>query len=74
MTGWDERIARIEAEFPGWHVWLSSAGRWWATRTGSVLRRENLGTGRFMTLDADDERDLCDQLATQTTLDSEIRG
>ncbi len=56
MTGWDERIAQLEAEFPGWHIWRSNAGRWWATRTGSVLRREDLGTGRVMTLDADDER------------------
>jgi len=72
MTGWDERIAQLETEFPGWHIWRSSAGRWWATRTGSVLRREDLGTGRVMTLDADDERGLCDQLATQATLDSEL--
>ena len=72
MTGWDERIAQLETEFPGWHIWRSSAGRWWATRTGSVLRREALGTGRVMTLDADDERGLCDQLATQATLDSEL--
>ena len=49
MTGWDERIAQLEAEFPGWHIWRSNAGRWWATRTGSVLRREDLGTGRVMT-------------------------
>ena len=54
MTGWDERIAQLEAEFPGWHIWRSNAGRWWATRTGSVLRREDLGTGRVMTLDADE--------------------
>jgi hypothetical protein len=72
MTGWDERIAQLEAAFPGWHIWRSSAGRWWATRTGSVLRREDLGTGRVMTLDADDETDLSNQLATQTTLDREL--
>ena len=72
MTGWDERIAQLEAEFPGWHIWRSSAGRWWATRTGSVLRREDLGTGRVMTLDSDDEGGLRDQLVAQATLDSEI--
>ena len=72
MTGWDERIAQLEAEFPGWHIWHSNAGRWWATRTGSVLRREDLGTGRVMTLDADDERGLSDQLASQAVLDSQI--
>ena len=68
MTGWDERIAQLEAEFPGWHIWRSNAGRWWATRTGSVLRREDLGTGRVMTLDADDERGMRDQLAGQAAL------
>jgi hypothetical protein len=73
MTGWDERIAQLEAEFPGWHIWHSNAGRWWATRTGFVLRREELGTGRVMTLDADDERGLRGQLATQATLDSGIQ-
>jgi hypothetical protein len=74
MTGWDERIAQLEAEFPGWHIWRSNAGRWWATRTGSVLRREELGTGRVMTLDADDEDDLRGQLATQITMDGQLEG
>ena len=36
MAGWDEQVAELEAEFPGWHVWRSNAGRWWATRTGAV--------------------------------------
>ena len=35
MAGWDERIAQLEAEFPGWHIWRSNADRWWATRTGA---------------------------------------
>ena len=74
MTGWDERIAQLEAEFPGWHIWRSNAGRWWATRTGSILRRDDLGTGRVMTLDADDEGSLSNQLATQATLDREIEA
>jgi hypothetical protein len=72
MTGWDERIAQLEAEFPGWHIWRSSAGRWWATRTGSVPRRDDLGTGRVMTLDSDDEGGLHDQLVAQATFDREI--
>lgn len=72
MTGWGERVSQLETEFPGWHIWRSSTGRWWATRTGSVLRREDLGTGRFMTVDADDENDLRDQLATQSGLDRDL--
>jgi len=74
MTGWDVRLAELEAEFPGWHVWRSSAGRWWATRTGSVLRRDELGAGRVMTVDADDVRALRDQLLLQARLDGEIAG
>jgi hypothetical protein len=74
MTGWDERIAHLEAEYPGWHIWRSNAGRWWATRTGSVLRREDLGTGRVMTLDSDDEQGIRDQLTAQAALDSELEG
>jgi hypothetical protein len=72
MAGWDERIAELEAEFPGWHIWHSNAGRWWATRTGAVLRREDLGSGRVMTVDADDDGDLRKQLAKQLRLDREI--
>jgi hypothetical protein len=74
MTGWDERIAQLEAEFPGWHIWRSNADRWWATRTGVVLRREDLGIRRVMTIDADDLRALRDQLIVQATLDREITG
>ena len=71
MAEWDERIALVEADFPGWHIWHSNAGRWWATRTGFVLRREDLGTGRVMTVDADDEASLRQQLAVQVRLDRE---
>ena len=74
MAGWDERVAQLEADFPGWHIWRSNVGRWWATRTGTVLRREGLGTGRVMTVDADDEGALSDQLTVQASLDREITG
>jgi hypothetical protein len=72
MTGWDERVALLEAEYPGWHIWHSNAGRWWATRTGSVLRRDDLGTGRVMTIDADDEAALRTQLTAQASLDEQV--
>jgi hypothetical protein len=74
MAEWDERIAQVEADFPGWHIWHSNAGRWWATRTGFVLRPEDMGTGRVMTLDADDEASLREQLVVQARLDRELQS
>jgi hypothetical protein len=74
MAGWDEQLAELEAEFSGWHVWRSNVGRWWATRTGSVLRREDLGSGRVMTVDADDAGSLRNQLLSQVRLDREVSG
>ena len=74
MTGWDARIELIEAEFPGWHIWHSNAGRWWATRTGAILRRDDLGTGRVMTVDGDNEDDLREQLSRQLDLDRALKS
>jgi len=72
MAGSDEQAAQLEADFPGWHIWHSNAGRWWATRTGLVARRDDLGTGRVMTLDADDAAALRAQLASQVSFDREV--
>jgi hypothetical protein len=73
MAGGDQAAAELEAHFPGWHVWPSSAGRWWATRTGTVLDRDALGEGRVMTIDADDPEALRDQLTRQSRLDQAAR-
>jgi len=27
-------LSAIESDFPGWRVWLSDTGRWWAVRQG----------------------------------------
>jgi hypothetical protein len=69
LAGWDEEAAALEAAFPGWHIWRSNAGRWWATRTGSAWRPEELVAGQVMTLDADDRSSLRGQLRAQTGLD-----
>jgi hypothetical protein len=68
-AGWKELVAELETQFTGWHVWRSSAGRWWATRTGVALSRQELGLGRVMTVDADDPESLRTLLRAQTTLD-----
>jgi hypothetical protein len=49
MSGVDTAETALGAEFPGWHVWRSDRGRWWAVRVGG-----HGGT----TLDADDETEL----------------
>jgi hypothetical protein len=45
----------VEADFPGWHVWTSDKGRWWATRTGAGALQECHAGDLPMTVDADDE-------------------
>jgi hypothetical protein len=45
--------AAIEEEFPGWLVWRSDAGRWYATRGGDLTDAQ-LQAGHVMTVAADD--------------------
>jgi hypothetical protein len=56
--------ATIEAEFPGWSVWRSDAGRWYATRSRDLTDAQ-LEAGHAMTLAADDAPGLCDLLRDQ---------
>ncbi|TDE24887.1 hypothetical protein [Actinomadura sp. 6K520] len=49
--------AAIEGEFPGWQVWRSDAGRWYATRSGD-LSDSQLAAGYAMTVAADDSAGL----------------
>jgi hypothetical protein len=44
---------QVEREFGDWHVWVSSAGRFWAVRQGPDARYSR-SDPRPMTLDADD--------------------
>lgn len=32
----DARITEIETRFPGWGVWVSDTGSWWASLRGSL--------------------------------------
>ncbi|MFA1544653.1 hypothetical protein [Actinomadura chokoriensis] len=57
--------AAIEAEFPGWQVWRSDAGRWYATRSGDLTDAE-LQAGCAMTVAADDSPGLRRLLIGQT--------
>jgi hypothetical protein len=57
-------LSRIEREFAGWHPWMSSGGRWWATRKSSS-RRADLPGWRAMTVDADDAQGLREAITQQ---------
>jgi hypothetical protein len=62
----DEGLSRIAEEFPGWHPWVSSGGRWWATRKGA--QPADLPRGWAMTVDADDPQGLREAVALQEQL------
>jgi len=64
---------QIERDFAGgWHVWISSAGRWWATRRGRDARwGQNTPP---MTVDADDATGLRAELANCTVNSPRYHG
>lgn len=59
------QVAAIEDDFPGWHAWPSSAGRCWATRTGSRRRPPGAGADWAMTVDGDTPDQLREAIAAQ---------
>ncbi|TDB88290.1 hypothetical protein E1264_12025 [Actinomadura sp. KC216] len=65
MGDFDELKAAIEEEFPGWQVWRSDAGRWYATRSGD-LSDAQLQAGYAMTVAADEPVGLRRLLIDQT--------
>jgi hypothetical protein len=61
-----ERLAvmdAIERDFPDWHIWHSSIGRWWAVRQGRRARHDDPADLRPLTVDADDADSLRAALA-----------
>ena len=66
-----ERLAAmdaIERDFPDWHVWHSSIGRWWAVRQGRRARHDDPADRRPLTVDADDAGSLRAALAATQDL------
>ena len=64
MGDFEDLKAAIEKEFPGWLVWRSDAGRWYATRSGDLTDAQ-LQAGYAMTVAADDSAGLRDLLIDQ---------
>jgi hypothetical protein len=66
----DAELSRIAGEFPGWHPWVSDAGRWWATRRGR--RPADPPEWWAVTVDADDEEGLRSAIAEQERFASPV--
>jgi hypothetical protein len=64
MGDFEEQKAAIEGEFPGWLVWRSDAGRWYATRSGDLTDAQ-LQAGYAMTVAADNAPGLRELLLDQ---------
>jgi hypothetical protein len=58
-------LAQLSSGYPGWHIWRSQAGRWWATRLGKVAWDTHHDPDFAMTIDADTPEGLAKQLARQ---------
>jgi hypothetical protein len=68
----DGRLAGIGRDFPAWHPWRSSAGRWWAVRrTGTAPASPPAEWA--MTVDGDTADELRAALAGQEELAGHAR-
>ena len=64
MVDFTDLKADVESEHPGWVVWRSDTGRWYAIRSGD-LTDDRLGAAPAMILSSDDEAGLRAQLDEQ---------
>ncbi|MGW2161900.1 hypothetical protein [Nonomuraea sp. NPDC001699] len=62
----------LQAAFPGWCIWRSSAGRLWATRNGRRLSQLEVDHGLSQTIDAEDITQLAEQLKEQETAEEAL--
>jgi hypothetical protein len=58
----------VISQVPGWHIWQSNGGRWWATRLGNHEPDRGHEYGWAMTVDADTADDLQSELKRQNEL------
>jgi hypothetical protein len=66
-------MGRLEAEFPGWRLWISDTGRWWAFRTSAcALTIEQMRAGCRLIVQADTSDAL--YLAIRAEIDAEHRA
>ncbi len=64
----DDELERLRDKYPAWHIWMSPARRWWATRKGQITPGHNRDCRWSMTIDAGTSEDLDKQLEEQSAL------
>lgn len=63
----------LEAQHPGWHIWRSDGGCWWATRRHRVSDRQ-LRAGFEVTVCGDDADELRRALTRQRAIEDRMRA
>jgi hypothetical protein len=61
-------LERLRDKYPAWHIWISQAWRWWATRKGQIVPGRSRDSRWSMAIDADTSEDLEKQLEEQNLL------
>ena len=61
----DGELDRLRGKYPAWHIWMSQARQWWATRKGPITPSRNRDCRWSMTADARTSEDLDKQLEEQ---------
>jgi hypothetical protein len=56
---------QAQARHPHWGIWISSAGRYWASRRGNIRVTEHAHPGWAMTIDADSLAELETRISKQ---------
>ena len=64
----DGELERLRDKYQAWHIWMSQARRWWATRKGQITQSHNRDCRWSMMIDADTSEDLDKQLEEQSAL------
>ncbi|MQA97761.1 MAG: hypothetical protein GEV11_25215 [Streptosporangiales bacterium] len=61
----DDGLLTVAGAYPGWRIWRSDRGTWWASRKGRPLADAELTAGLSATVVADSLPGLTEQLAGQ---------
>jgi hypothetical protein len=65
----DDALTDTQARHPHWGIWISSAGRYWASRQGNIRLIESVHSGWAMTVDADSLAELETRIKEQEEYD-----